>query len=160
MRDLESNEEIISNDYIGDDDLLYCGNCHTRKEFKIVFEGREQIIPVCCECEKEQRIKEDNARLLKEKIETIQRMRSTWIHDRALLACRFENDDGSVRQIQSAKWYVDTWEERKARNDGLILWGDVGTGKTFYAACIANALIDQGERVLMTNFSKILNKRS
>ena len=57
MRDLESNEEIIRNDYIGEDDLLYCGNCHTRKEFKIVFEGREQIIPVCCECEKEQRRK-------------------------------------------------------------------------------------------------------
>ena len=43
---------------------------------------------------------------------------------------------------------------------GLLLWGDVGTGKTFIAACIANALIEQGVAVLMTNFSKILNQLS
>lgn len=36
--------------------------------------------------------------------------------------------------------------------------GDVGTGKSFVAACIANALIESGVPVLMTNFSKILNQ--
>ena len=41
---------------------------------------------------------------------------------------------------------------------GLILWGDVGTGKTFFAGCIANALLDRGVPVLMTNFSRILNR--
>ena len=158
MMYIEQNEENRIDDYIGEDGLLYCGRCHTRKEFKFSFDGKEQIISVCCECEKAKRIKADEERILKEKMEDIQRMRATWIHDRALIDCRFENDDGSVNQLKSAKWYVDTWEERKARNDGLILWGDVGTGKTFYAACIANSLIDRGEKVLMTNFSKILNK--
>lgn len=46
----------------------------------------------------------------------------------------------------------------KAENLGLLLWGDVGTGKSFVAACIANALLEQGIPVLMTNFSKILNQ--
>lgn len=32
------------------------------------------------------------------------------------------------------------------------------TGKSFLAACIANALIEKGTPVLMTNFSKILNQ--
>lgn len=41
-----------------------------------------------------------------------------------------------------------------------MLWGNVGTGKTFIAACIANALIENGVSVLMTNFSKILNSLS
>ena len=40
---------------------------------------------------------------------------------------------------------------------GLLLWGDVGTGKSFFAGCIANALLDKGVPVLMTNFSRILN---
>ena len=40
---------------------------------------------------------------------------------------------------------------------GLLLWGDVGTGKSFFAGCVANALLDKGVPVLMTNFAKILN---
>jgi DNA replication protein DnaC len=39
-----------------------------------------------------------------------------------------------------------------------LFWGDVGTGKSFAAACIANALIEMGVPVLMTNFSKMLNQ--
>ena len=57
-----------------------------------------------------------------------------------------------------AKRYVEQWKKVKAENLGLLLWGDVGTGKSFVAACIANALLDQGILVLMTNFSKILNQ--
>ena len=40
---------------------------------------------------------------------------------------------------------------------GLLLWGDVGTGKSFFAGCVANALLDKGVPVLMTNFATILN---
>ena len=40
---------------------------------------------------------------------------------------------------------------------GLLLWGNVGTGKTFFAACIANALVEKHISVRMTNFSTILN---
>ena len=43
--------------------------------------------------------------------------------------------------IQMAKRYVEQWKKVKAENLGLWLWGDVGTGKSFVAACIANALL-------------------
>ena len=46
----------------------------------------------------------------------------------------------------------------KRKNVGLLLIGPVGTGKSFFAGCIANALLEQGERVMMTNFSRILNE--
>ncbi len=45
----------------------------------------------------------------------------------------------------------------KANASGLLIWGDVGTGKSFFAGCIANALLEKGVPVLMTNFSRILN---
>ena len=51
-------------------------------------------------------------------------------------------------------------ERMKARSSGLLLWGDVGTGKSFFAGCIANALLEKGVPVLMTNFSRILNTLS
>ena len=56
--------------------------------------------------------------------------------------------------------YVENWDDMKARSSGLLLWGDVGTGKSFFAGCIANALLEKGVPVLMTNFSRILNTLS
>jgi len=38
-----------------------------------------------------------------------------------------------------------------------LLWGDVGTGKTFLAGCIANALMERNIPVLMTSLPKLLN---
>ena len=37
------------------------------------------------------------------------------------------------------------------------LWGGVGTGKSYLAACIANALMEKEVAVCMTNFATILN---
>lgn len=155
-------EGISAEDYVGEDGLIYCGKCRTPKQYRIYSElmHRELTVPVLCRCEREVREKEDAERTRREKVEEIRRMKGTCIHDRALLEYTFENDDGSLPQLVSARRYVVSWPERKANNDGLLLWGDIGTGKTFYAACIANALIEQGVSVLMTNFAKILNRLS
>lgn len=144
-------------DYVGEDGLLRCGKCHGRKQFRGSFLEKEFIVPVACECEREVLEAEEKERQRRERIEEIKRRKATCIHDRALMNATFDKDDGSLPQIASARRYVETWEERKRNNDGLLLWGDVGCGKTFYAACIANALIEEGVSVLMTNFAKILN---
>ena len=47
------------------------------------------------------------------------------------------------------------WKEAYRNNTGLLLFGDVGTGKSFFAGCIANALLDRDVPVLMTNFPTI-----
>ena len=44
------------------------------------------------------------------------------------------------------------------KNVGMLFYGDVGTGKSFYACCIANALLDKGVSVLVTSSPKILEK--
>ena len=147
-------------DYIGEDGLLYCGKCHTRKQGRYKYLNKTITVCHLCKCEAEARAKEDEERKIREKNEQIARMKATCIQDRGLMESTFANDDGSLPQISSAKRYVETWQQRKENNDGLLLWGDVGCGKTFYAACIANALIEQGTSVLMTNFSKILNQLS
>ncbi len=45
----------------------------------------------------------------------------------------------------------------QAENIGYLLWGGVGTGKSYFAGCIANALMEQEVAVRMTNFALILN---
>lgn len=87
----------------------------------------------------------------------IAELRRKGIQEDYLLEWRFSVAEDS-RHIQMGKRYVNNWERVKADNLGLLFWGDVGTGKSFLAACIANALLDQGIPVLMTNFSRVLNR--
>ena len=41
--------------------------------------------------------------------------------------------------MKTAHFYVEHWEDMKAGNIGYLLWGSVGTGKSYLAGCIANA---------------------
>ena len=63
----------------------------------------------------------------------------------------------AVAAVKYAKRYVENWQEMRKNGHGLLLWGGVGSGKSYMAACIANALIDQEKRVLMTDFASISN---
>ena len=61
----------------------------------------------------------------------------------------------AIREVSA---YVDHWPEAFKQNIGLLLFGDVGTGKSFAAGCVANSLLDQNIPVLMTNFPSILDR--
>lgn len=54
--------------------------------------------------------------------------------------------------------YVEQWQTICAESLGLLLWGGVGTGKSFLAGCIANALMEQEVSVRMTNIARIMNE--
>ena len=72
----------------------------------------------------------------------------------------FKNDKGLSGNIGLAKLYVKDWETMKAENTGYLFWGAVGTGKSFLAGCIANALLEQEIAVRMNNFAEMLNDLS
>ena len=57
-----------------------------------------------------------------------------------------------------ARKYVDNWERMLSENIGFLITGNVGTGKTFMAACIANALLEKCVPVLVTSFPRLLRQ--
>ena len=67
-----------------------------------------------------------------------------------MLDWKFENDNGRSHRCTTHR-YVEQWQTMRAENLGLLLWGGVGTGKSFLAGCIANALMEQEVPVRMTN---------
>ena len=87
----------------------------------------------------------------------VRRLKAAGIQERHLQDWTFASATDTP-SVQMAKRYTENWKKVKAENLGLLLWGDVGTGKSFLAACIANELLEKGVPVLMTNFSKILNQ--
>ncbi|MBR5125815.1 MAG: ATP-binding protein [Oscillospiraceae bacterium] len=80
----------------------------------------------------------------------------------ALSICRFESDNGQVPQIRYARRYVELWKQMAGKNMGLLFWGAPGNGKTFAAACIANAFIESRDpfapTVIMSTFGSILRQ--
>lgn len=94
--------------------------------------------------------------------EFLQMRCDTFSGSAALYDCTFDKDNGSVPQMEQAKRYVEHWKEMREANLGLLLWGQPGNGKTFAAACIANALLQSDRNfpptVRMTTLGTILNK--
>ena len=154
---IQVQKEPRPEQYLGEDGLLYCGKCHTPVQCRITFEGKERIMPCICKCQKEERERQEQRMKEEEQLLYVRRLKSAGIQERHLQDWTFASATDTP-SIQMAKRYTENWKKVKAENLGLLLWGDVGTGKSFLAACIANALLEKGVPVLMTNFSKILNQ--
>ena len=115
--------------------------------------------PFCaCKCLTEKKAAEERERKEQERRERIERNRKAGITDTKLLKCTFENDKFPQSKTSSRlRKYCEEYRKAYENNIGLLLWGDCGVGKSFYAGCVANARIDRGQRVLCTAFPKILN---
>ena len=158
MEEVFQSKENQLNEYLNDTDgLIYCSKCHTPRQHRIEFLERVFLPTVRCRCQQEEYNKEEAECKQKEFLIQISRMRANGLQDKSLYDYNFVNDKGYNPEIQKAHDYVAHWEEMKDKSLGLLLWGDVGTGKSFFAGCIANALLDKGIPVLMTNFSRIMN---
>ena len=145
-------------DYIGEDGLLYCGKCHTKKQTEVMLFGTIRR-PMClCKCEAEKRDKEEAERKQADFDRKIKDLRRTGFPESNMQEWTFENDDMTNSRVTNAmKKYVENFDEMKKQGKGLLLYGSCGTGKTYAACEVANALIDKGYPVLVTNFARIIN---
>ena len=143
------------NTYMGEDGLLYCSKCNQKTEtiIKHPFTGEARKVPCRCGCRTEMDDFND-----RQKREENERKKRICFAESNMFNWTFANDDGKNEKISNAmKKYVENFPDFKKEGKGLLLYGTVGTGKTYFAACIANALIDEGYSVLMTNFARLTN---
>ncbi|MBQ8824928.1 MAG: ATP-binding protein [Ruminococcus sp.] len=160
MTKTEEKLKINNSDYL-EKGLWYCSKCHTPKQTRIPWLGEEKIVYCMCECEKEQYEQELKAKKAEEKIQKIANLRNLAFQNGSAVAYdyTFAKDNGNnPKMTHVAKKYVDEFEYFKSQGKGLLFFGDVGVGKSYIAACIANALIDKLYSVKMTNFVRIRNE--
>ena len=149
-------------DYIGSDDLLYCGKCRTPKQFqlddkvKMHFKHLDKVSTLC-KCEFEARNNEQDLKKARELKVKSDDLRRAGIDGTQYFNWTFDMDDRSNKRVSDGcRKYVDDWEDMLKDNVGLLFMGGVGVGKTFYACCIANAIIDKQTPALVTNFPRLL----
>lgn len=159
----EANRISNESDYVGDDGLLRCGVCHEPKEKKwtYTFKGEpvEKVIARPCKCERERREVEDKKIAKADAERKVKRLREASMMESRFKDARFENFQKTkynVKNYDICRRYVDAFDKMLEKDVGLLMYGDVGTGKSYAAACIANELIDKGIPVIMTSFVKLL----
>ena len=150
-------------DYTGEDGLLYCGKCRIPKQMRLgvnPLTGKEDptIVPTPCRCQQEadqaadERDKRDRFKL------KMSQMNADGITCPGSLRHTFADDDGQRPEVTAAcRRYVEHWDKMAANNIGILFYGSVGTGKTFYASCIANALLERRVTAAATSFPRLLN---
>lgn len=143
------------------DGLLYCGKCLTPKQTRVKLFG-EIRTPMClCQCEQEKRAREAEERRKQEAMDRVKRLKQLGFPDAEMKNWTFAKDDWSNEKVSNiALRYVEHFDEMLKKGKGLLLYGGVGTGKTFASACIANALIEKGYPCLVTNFARLVNSIS
>lgn len=150
-------------DYIGKDGLLYCGVCRTKKQTRLPASdftgGREMIVPCICKCKVEENKRKEEEEKKRQEMQRLERLKASSLMDAKLKTAKLENyqvNEDNRKAYNLACNYVKKFDEMYKDHQGLLLWGPVGTGKSYTAACIANELLDQMVPVVMTSFVKIL----
>lgn len=161
-----SDSRRTAGDYIGNDGLLYCGKCRTKKQTVVhlpagtIFgDGGEKVVTCQCQCQQEYERKRKEMDAHREEMRLIQKRKDASMMDskyHGAVFSAYEETPDNNKVLKVAKNYVRKFEDMYSHNQGILLYGPVGTGKSYTAACIANALLDQNISVIMTSFVKIL----
>jgi len=151
--------EIRADEYLDPaDGLAHCRRCGGSRQVFITnpFHHSRDTVRCPCPCQAEAQRRREETEQRRQRMERIKRRKAQGLQDRYLYDYTFARDNGQNPVLAKARAYVDHWSEAFKRNIGLLLFGDVGTGKSFLAGCIANALLEQNVPVLMTSFPNIL----
>lgn len=105
-----------------------------------------RIYPRMCECRRKEiklkEIKEKN----REKQIRLERIIKNSLMNEKFRRCTFENWNpnlGNEKLFKIALNYSENFEKMRKENQGILLYGDPGNGKTYVTACIANKLLDK-----------------
>lgn len=161
------NNAQADGDYLDDEGLLCCGKCHTRKQLvEPLPEGLRRTetettmtVGVPCECRKKAIEREEQLERERKEMEAVAALKKQSLMDDRLADANFENfqqTKQNSRHLRLCRRYAECFNEMMEKNQGLLFYGGVGTGKTYAAACIANYLLSRRRSVVMTSFVKLL----
>ena len=147
----------VSGDYVRDG-LVHCAKCGEPIQRRIISEQYgEVILPTMCSCRRKEAERQEEARKQAELSRRINDLRAAGLYDPAYARMIFDVDDApKSAPSRIARKYLANWSEMRRNGLGMILYGDVGTGKTFYAACVANGLIERLVPAFVTTVPRLI----
>ena len=156
-----------NNDFQDEDGIWHCGKCGKPKQKRIDTELFHKTVWCLCDCEAKKLADEKKRQEYEEEMRCVQRLKDASMMDEKYRKASFSSymvRAENRKAFQTARVYVrdfqtmikDGHPKTGEKNIGLVFYGKVGTGKSYTAACIANALMEMQVSVIMTSFVKIL----
>lgn len=148
-------------DYRNEDGLLVCGICGKAREVRAFVCDKERVFKCMCDCDKEKERQEQERIQHEKEVEAIKQLKKNSLMDEKFTSCTFDTFNVTKEnetQLRIAKRYAEKFDELFAKNQGLLFYGNVGTGKTTLACCIGNELMDHMTSVFATSLVKILSQ--
>lgn len=149
-------------------ELARCPRCGEYLERVVAFpvmDGTKQmvnrVVPVMCRCEREREAAKERKTKYEHDMRVVERLKKESLLDARLATASLQHytqSEGNAFGYKVAERYIAKFSELKEKGQGLLFWGDVGTGKSYTAAAIANALMERRVSVIMTSLIKILSK--
>lgn len=155
-------QEMRPGDYV-EGGLIHCGTCHEPREqvFEAYGSVPAQKIPRQCACDRERTEREESERTLAERRKRSEQMRSECFPFEAMRDMTFDHDDRLNAKISDrCQRYAERFADALRQRAGLLFYGDVGGGKSYHAACIANRVIDDGYRATFTSIGEVASDMS
>lgn len=157
------NQVVKECDYYGEDGLLVCGVCHEPRQEIAPWKVGNGTVDLkrarSCKCDRDLAEQKKREEQMKEDMERIARLKELSLMDAKFKGAVFESfktTKENEKNLKLCKRYATAFDKMLEKAQGLLMWGDVGTGKSFAAACIANYLLEHKVPVVMTSFVKIL----
>lgn len=140
---LFARKEPEEGDYYKDG-FLYCGKCHTARERVVDIAGELITVTMLCKCRAQDQEEEERKDAERERKRLIELRRKIALPDDNMHEWTFANDDRENPQLSDAiRKYAEGFEKYKTTGKGLMLFGGVGTGKTYYAVCVINKIVEE-----------------
>ena len=148
------------NTYTGEDGLLYCTKCHTRRCTKEPIYPFGKRMPVPCECMKAEEQKEKDRKEREEKLDKLDKLRGASLlgeryRDAWFVKTDLNRPTDFQKAFQRCHRFCEIADQALENGWGIYIYGDSGTGKTHLTACMCNELMSQMRQCLFTNFFEI-----
>lgn len=161
---LEARKRANVRSVIADDGMEHCAECGEPLNLPLRFTGvmaerlgEVRYVPRNCQCMRIMFAEEDKIIEKRKREEEIKRRRIASLPSEKYRNATFDKDDGRMPAIRrTCENYVEKRKDMIENNFGLAFIGSNGSGKTFFASCIANAMIDAGSTVLMDTLSNLI----
>jgi len=134
-------------------DLLICEHCHTPKETLVSIPGTLSFTaPIPCQCQAERNAEEKE----QGRIARVERIaKANWSETAKWFS---QDNEHFPKASDVCRRYVEDWTAMYNSGTGILFYGDVERGKTFFATCIACELLKRGVPTYVTTISRIISQ--